>query len=128
MDKFLKEYKGHTFDDWGSECSTDFKSFARKFKNYLTRGGVNVVSHNCNHYDLSGFAEQNGVYIYYSWSWKRFGPVDVNASGCFDGVLVRFAKNTKDFHGERNQFCAIAQLPEKIKSMMSERTASSASY
>lgn len=124
MDKFLKEYHGHQFDDWGAYCSDDFKSFARKFKNYLKRNGVNVVEHSCNHYDLSGFAEENGVYVYYSWSWMRYNPVNIYGEGCMDdGVLVRYAKDTRDFTGEHNNFCSIAQLPDKIKSMMSERAA-----
>ena len=125
MDKFLKTYHGYIFDDWGTECSDDFKSFARKFKNYLTKNlpsTCNIKKHSCNHYDLSGFVEQDGHYIYYSYSWNRYSPVDVRDDGCMRGVLVRFAANDNDWRGEMNHFTSLANLPETIKVMLTGAT------
>ena len=118
MDNFFCLYQNHRFQDDGAYCSNDFKSFARKFKNFLNRNlpsGVEIVNHRCGHYDLSGFAKKGDSYVYYSWSWDRFNPVDaVSASGAMRGCLYRTAKHDRDWTGGFNQFCPIAELPRRI--------------
>ena len=118
MDKFLKEYKWHRFEDAGSVCSNDFKSFARKFKGYLQRNlpsCYSIKGHRCGHYDLSGFVERNGKYAYYSWSWNRYSDLDTReGTNPQMAVLYRTATDDKDFHGGFNHFCSIESLPEKI--------------
>lgn len=124
MDKFLREYNGHVFEDYHTSCSDDFKSFAKKFKNYLKRNlpDCEITGHGCNHYDLSGFLKKDGMYIYYSYSWDRFSPVDVNEDcNCMQSVLVRYAANEKDYHGEFNQFTSLTKIPEKINEMFERR-------
>lgn len=118
MDKFLKEYDGYVFEDRGSQCSDDFKSFARKFKGFLKRNlpsCCKIVDHHCGHYDLGGFVERDGKYAYYHWSWDRFSPVNVSEGHNFrTAVLYRTAENEKDFRGGHNQFCSLEQFPGKI--------------
>lgn len=114
---FLSTYQNHQFEDWGTTCSDDFKKFARAFKKYLTENGLNVVKHYCGHYDLSGFVEKNGKYVYYAWTWNRFAPVDVHATGV-DGVLVREAESDHDYTGGINTFATLAEAPEAIKKLL----------
>ena len=124
MDRFLREYKGHTFDDWGSSCSDDYKSFARKFKGYLKRNlpnDVELIDFSANHYDHSGFVKRENVYIYISWSWDRYSPVDIDVTGAHRGVLVRYAKDRRDFRGEINRFCSLKELPEFVNEMFERR-------
>ena len=120
-DSFLARYNGHRFVDAGAYCSDDFKAFARAFKSYLKRNlpeGCEVVEHRCGHYDVSGFVTRDGKYVYYSWSWNRCTPLDVNAGGCHDGVLFRTAKSEKDFKGGWNHFCPMTEIPERIGQML----------
>ena len=123
MDRFLKEYDRYVFEDWGTVCSPDFKSFARKFKNYLKRSlpeGYKVVGHRCGHYDLSGFVENNGKYVYYSWYWNRGSqPIDLASPDMNNHVLYRRAENEKDYRGGGNHFCSVQDLPKEIAGMLS---------
>lgn len=118
MDKFLKKYNGHLFEDEHSVCSRDFKRFAAGFKEYLKRNlpsSFSIKEHSCGHYDLSGFVEAGGKYVYYSWSWDRFSPLDVKeCCGCRRGLLYRTAMNTADYTGGYNNFCSLEEAPEKI--------------
>lgn len=120
MDKFLKEYNGHRFEDWGCHCSNDYKSFVRKFKAYLKRNlpsDCELIGFKPNHYDHSGFIKHGDEYIYVSWSWDRYSPVDIDVEGAHKGVLCRFAKNDKDFRGETNQFTSLRKLPDYLVDM-----------
>lgn len=124
MDKFLKEYNGYIFEDNGCVCSDDFKSFARKFKNFLKRTppGCEIINHHCNHYDFSGFLKNSGNYIYYSYSRDRFSPVDIyNRYNCSQSVLIRFASSEKDYRGEHNNFTSFASLPYDVMEMFERR-------
>ena len=126
MEKFLKTWHGHTFVDEGPVCSEDFKKYARQFKAYLKKtlpDGYEIVSHRCNHYDLSGFVKDSssGKYVYYAYSWNRFSPVDVyDAHSYKDAVLIRTAKSSMDYSGGFNHFSSIAELPANIKSLLTQ--------
>ena len=127
MDKFLKEYDGHRFEDCGCYCSDDFKSFARKFKNYLKRSlpkEAEIVGHSCNHYDLSGFIRLKEKYVYYSYTWNRCTPVKVHADHYLnDGVLLRLAESDHDYIGKTNHFVSIADLPSMAEELLRREVA-----
>lgn len=115
----FKNYDGHTIVNEGSVCSQDFKEFSEAFKSYLKDNGINVVKHNCNHYDFSGFAKENDAYVYYSWTWDRYHPIKVNSDSIIDSIMVRFAKSDHDYNGGNNRFCSLAEAPLRIKQMFS---------
>ena len=118
MDKFLKEFDGHIFVDEGAYCSNDFKTFARKFKNYLKRtlpANFEIVDHYCGHYYLCGFVKNGNNYAYYSWTWNRYSPVRPSQS-----ILVRTAKNERDFTGGFNQYTELENLPQAIVKITAE--------
>ena len=121
-DRFLKEYHGHTFQDDGCYLSEDFKSFARKFKNYLNRNlpdGCEILKHKVGHYDLSGFVRLGEKCAYYSYSWNRFSPVDVReGSSPMKAVLYRTADGPSDYRGGNNRFASIEDVPEAIASIL----------
>ena len=123
MSNFIN-YDGHRIEDWGPVCSDDFKAFSRAFKSYLKENGINVIRHNCNHYDFSGFAKEGETYVYYSWAWDRYHPVEVHSDSILQSLLVRFAASETDYKGENNRFCALAEAPKRIKQMFEARRAS----
>jgi len=117
MDKFLKEYDGHRFEDWHTKCSDDFKSFARKFKNYLKRAVPNteIIGWDRNHYDCCGFVKRDGKYVFVSYTWDRRNPVDIENP---QAVLCRTAKNEKDFHGGWNNLCSFEEMADTIERLL----------
>ena len=129
MDKFLKEYSGHTFEDWGAYCSDDFKSIARKFKNFIKRvlPECEIIGHSCNHYYFGGFLKNNGVFIYYSYSWNRISPLNIHNRSYSDGILIRYAEHEKDFRGEHNNFTSFAGFARDVKEMFERRVTQKAS-
>ena len=126
MDKFLAKYQGHTFEDWGSICSDDFKKFVRDFKSYLKRnlpGDCELIGFKPNHYDTSGFVKHGSEYIYVSYSWDRYSPVDIIRTDPMMGVLIRYAKDERDYRGERNNFTSLMEAPDDIVKMFVRRCA-----
>lgn len=123
-DKFLSEYQNHTFRDDGCYLSEDFKSFARKFRNYLNRNlpeGCEILNHRIGHYDLSGFVRMGEKYAYYSYSWNRFSPVDVReGSNPRSAVLYRTAAGSSDYRGGFNRFASIEDAPAAIASILKQ--------
>lgn len=124
MDRFLSKYQGHKFDDWGISCSDDFKTFVKDLRSYLKRtlpGDCELIGFKPNHYDTSGFVKHGDEYIYVSYSWNRFSPVDITRRDPMQGVLVRFAKDEKDFRGETNNFTSLKELSDCIVDMFIRR-------
>ena len=125
-DTFLSLYSGHTFEDWHTECSDDFKKFARGFKSYLKRNlpvNSEIVKHACGHYWLSGFVRLGKQYIYYSYSWDRYSPVKVAGStNIMDNVLIRFASGPSDSTGGPNMYASIEELPWRIVKLFQSRS------
>ena len=118
---FISKYNNYLFEDEGPVCSKDFKTFARAFKTYLTKNNIEVCKHSCNHYDFSGFAKKDDTYVYYSWSWNRFSPVDVDCVNYMGGLLVRHVESLNDYQGMRNHFCSLRHAPSVIKAMLEKR-------
>jgi hypothetical protein len=117
--KLFKKWNNKTIEDWGCYMSKEGKSFARAFKNMLTRelsaSGVEVTDFHIGHYDLSGFLRKDELYVYFSYSIPRHGErIDFNTGGC-RGVLYRTASGPKDYHGGMNNFCSISELPEALR-------------
>ena len=119
MKACLKKYNRHQFEDWGITCSDDYKAFSRAFKKYVADEGKEygwtVAYYNCNHYDTSMMVKNNdGKFVYISYMWDRYSPVDIHASGCMNGILVRTAAHEKDWHGGTNHFTSFADLGNEI--------------
>ena len=107
MDRFIKEYHGKKLIDWGAQNSSDFLSFARKFKNYLKRSvspyGIDVAEFYVGHYYISGFVEKEGKFVYFNYDFPRGQKIDTDVRGCHGGVLIRTAKDVKDYRGRAEQ-------------------------
>ena len=124
-DKFLQEYDGHIFADCGVICSEDYKTFAKAFKAYLKRKlpkDCELIGFKANHYDHSGFVKYGNDCVYVSYSWDRFSPVNIYEAGARNGVLVRRAKDERDFTGETNRFTSLSNLPTFIEDMLGGAT------
>lgn len=87
-------------EDEGCYTSQDFKTFAREFKSMMNEqvakvGGTNYQQ-NTGHYYVSGFFTVEEQPYYISISDVRYEDVD--------SILIRTAKDYRDFTGGRNNF------------------------
>lgn len=90
-----------------SFITDEYKSFARSFKNTLkkigTENGFKIANFETGHFFVSGFLEmKDGKLIYFS---HHNGD---------DRILVRTAKDLKDFTGGYNNFCLFSELGKKV--------------
>lgn len=129
MEKFTNKYMFKKIQDDGAYVSKEAGIFCRDFKAMLKRTlkdkGINVSSFSMGHYDLSGFCEKGGRYVYFSYNIRDAQESGLSCLNFTDdtvmkGVLVRTAKHLKDYTGGRNHFCSVIELPETIEEVMLE--------
>lgn len=123
MQKLIKEYDGRGIEDDCSYTSKEFISFAKKFKNAVKRTfpEYSVENYSVGHYDLSGFLNRNGNYIYFHFSVPRgeYPMHLVEPNGFMDMMYVRTAASAKDYHGGTNNHCPVAKMRETVESLYS---------
>lgn len=120
MKKLYKEFNKKGIQDDGGVKSKEFISFARKFKNALKRTfpDFEIRNYSIGHYEISGFLEKDQNFIYFSYDVpRRCHPMDMDRADCCAGVLIRWAKNAEDYHGEQNHFCSILQMREAVDAL-----------
>ena len=99
----VKKKLAEGIEDYGAYTSPDFKEFARTFSKMVREqlkevGGTNYEQ-NTGHYYVSGFFTVGEQAYYISISDVRY--FDVN------NILIRTAKDYKDFHGGTNHYINI---------------------
>lgn len=108
LDRFIEKYHNRILTDAGAYKSDEFVRFALDFKSAikdeLKSIGAKLVSFSVNHYDVSGFIERAGKYVYFSYSEPRYLRIDVNRSDAMMGILTRTAKSDTDYRGGVNHF------------------------
>lgn len=110
----MKKWKSHTFSS-GTVIGDDFKSFSKDFKRNLNiqlRGQARVVNYTVGHYYVSGFAEKDGKYVYFSLFDVRF------FNDWHSRVLYRTATGPKDYTGGMNRFTSLDRLGADILSVL----------
>lgn len=108
--KMLEEYLNVHFD---SSChkTPQFKSFARKYKNAITKSlptGARIVSWSTNHFYCCWYVECDGKYVFSSCSDVRFFHND-----WYNHILIRFAKDEHDYCGGCNFYTSLTDFPKK---------------
>lgn len=111
--------KGFFYWEFSSGCTTgsDFKEFARLFKNYVLKNKPEesrIVGFSIGHYFVSGFLEKNGKYAYFSISDVRYFPTD-----WYQRILIRTATHEKDYTGGSNQYTTLENFREAVKQLVS---------
>lgn len=107
MKKFIKKWHGKGIQDDTIYTSEEFKSFARQFFNAVKREfpGDEVVNRRTGHYYLSCFIKRGDKYVYVSLSVPRGEhPLDMSRRDAMGGILIRRAKDEKDYTGGSNHF------------------------
>lgn len=114
--KSLTPYKNHQIEDFGGIISPDFKSFARKWKNFLKvvceSNRWELAKFNVGHYYCSWFIKNGEKYIYCS-----FGDVRYFSKDWYNSILFRTAKHDRDYTGGRNWSTPLESLESSLKKM-----------
>ena len=101
MEKTLKAIKQEFISS--SQKTEQYKSFHRlfskEFKKFLMPYCKEILIHKTNHFDINGFFKLNNGKIYY------FSISDLRLSK--DKMLIRIAKDFKDYTGGSNNFIAL---------------------
>lgn len=118
---FVRKYHGKVIADWGAYQSDEFKQFARNMKatikDICKENNAELEEFSVGHYYVSGFAVKNGKHIYFSFHIPRHFPLDLGASDCSNGILIRTAEHTRDFRGGHNNFCNISGFAEMMNKL-----------
>jgi len=105
----MKKYLGKGIDDYGGDVSPDYKSFERKYKDFLSNKAKEVngelIKFNPSHYEFSCFIKRNDRFVYISISDVRYFK-----NGWYNNILIRTAQNEKDYHGGRNNYATLDNI------------------
>ena len=110
----LTPYKHHEIEDMGGYISEDFKTFARKWRNFIKRMCKE------NEWKLCWF---NTGHYYCSWMLKNkeekfvycsFGDVRYFSKDWYKTILHRVAKHERDYTGGRNWYTELENLEGAI--------------
>jgi len=94
----------------------EFKSFAKDFKKYIKQNlpiDAKLVNFSVGHFDISGFIERGGKFVYFSTSDVR----SFNNEWYHD-LLIRTAKHEKDFTGGSNEWTDLPNFQSKVDNLL----------
>ena len=113
----LKKYLDYEFST-GVYTGDDYKAFQNKYINYLRsickENGWLLVRALRNHYEFSAFIKDDGnKYVYVSIFDVRY-----NRNDWYNRVLIRTAKNEKDYTGGSNRYYSLPVLQFAIHQLL----------
>ncbi len=110
------------FESWvgfnfhsSSGLTDEFEAFSSEFRAHIKKilpEGASLAAWNRGHFDCSGFIERSGKFVYFSTNDVR-GNDD-----WFDNLLIRTAKNLKDYTGGHNNFTSLAEFKLKVSKLL----------
>ena len=110
------------FKNWqftsGPVIDEDFRVFARKYKQFVITHvptDTKLVSFHRGHYEVSGFVERQGKFVYFSVSDVRFFPGE-----WYNNILVRTAQSDKDYTGGRNCYTSLENFTDSIDKLLQQ--------
>ena len=117
--KDLERYLNYEFSS-GPYTGQDYKTFQTKYINYLRslckQNGWELVNIGRNHYCFTAFVKNSqGKHIYLSVSDVRFFNNE-----WYNHILIRTAKNEKDYSGGRNNYTTLSELKTAITRLLSQ--------
>ena len=110
----LEKYLNYEFSS-GSYTGEDYKSFQRKYINYLRsvckENGWELLVPSKGHYWFSVFIRnEKNNHVYISIPDVRFWKNE-----WYEHILIRTAASEKDYHGGGNNYIDLPQLPRMVR-------------
>jgi hypothetical protein len=110
---FIRKWNGRTLQDDGACVSKEFHSFQVAFMNAMRKIanslGGELVNYSYGHYYMSGFIKRGNNFVYFNYDngIGQGGRTHVNLkdkSGWNSPLLLRTARDEKDYHGGYNNY------------------------
>ena len=113
MRNIIEKWQGFVFQS-SSELTSEFAEFAKDFKEHIKNviePEYEIINWNRGHFYISGFIKNKatGKFVYFSCSDVRFFKDEWQ-----NNLLIRTAKNEKDYTGGSNHSYKLDQLSEAI--------------
>lgn len=108
---FIKKWDNKYLQDDGCYVSKEYNTFQNAFKREMKKIAENIgatlVKFSKGHYDVCGFIERNGKYVYFDYDSAltrngRSTPALKYQDHEFPTMLCRTAENEKDYRGGTN--------------------------
>lgn len=121
---FISRWHGRRLEDWGCTVSKEFKTFQQAFQREVKRMAAEVgatpVNASNGHYDMRGFVERDGLYVYYSYSNLDRTLVDLKGERGLV-FMMRSASGPKDYSGDANNHVAFTEFTETMERLLADR-------
>ncbi len=119
---FIRKWNNKHLADDGAYVSKEFNTFQNAFKREMDKMaqsiGATLVRFGKGHYDMYGFIERGGKYVYFDYSsalcGSRSTPMLTNSHAMF----CRTAENEKDYRGGCNNFTSFEKCIEVIDRLL----------
>lgn len=119
---FIKKWNDKYLQDDGSYVSKEYNTFQNAFKSEMNKIAENIgatlVKFFKGHYDVSGFIERNGKYVYFSYSSSLCGNRSTPKLKDSNAMFCRTAENVKDYHGGYNNFTSFEDCESVIDRLL----------
>ena len=95
------------------------RAFAKAYRTYIRNKlkgtGLRLIPSNSSPYcESSGFiTDDNGHFVYFSSGDYRYWGNDI-----YNRVLIRGAKDEKDYHGFTDEYCELCNIADKAQSII----------
>lgn len=96
-------------------CTKEFNTFVKDLKHHIKKNlpqATKLTKWSKGHFIASGFIEKNNKFVYFSIFDVRCG------SRWFENVLIRTAKNDKDYTGGVNNFIHLADFENAVSCLL----------
>ncbi len=110
----IESWLNYSFES-SSGLTQEFADFASAFKKYITKQTAKdftLEAWSRGHFEVAGFLQHKKTkkHIYFSTSDVRYFPNE-----WYNHVLIRTAKDTKDYTGGINNYCQLPDIAEKSR-------------
>jgi len=113
----MDKWRGYEFES-SSRTTKEFDMFSRDFKKVVEKclpDGVKLAEYRKGHFEVSGFIEKGGRYVYFSISDVRFFQDKWQSE-----ILVRKAESLSDFTGGMNHYTSLERFRENVSVLIRE--------
>ena len=121
---FIKKWNNKPLADDGCYVSKEFNAFQNAFKREMDKIAQNVggtlVRFSKGHYDVCGFIERNGKYVYFDYCTSLCGSRSTPMLTDRRAMYCRTAENAKDYRGGINNFTSFEECESVINRLLDE--------
>lgn len=119
---FIKKWNNKYLQDAGSYVSKEYNTFQNAFKREMNKIAKNIgatlVSFSKGHYDVSGFIERNGKYVYFYYDSVLCGNRATPKLKERIAMYCRTAENAKDYRGGDNNLTSFEDCESVIDRLL----------